>query len=97
MEPQQEYVLRTVEERGVRLIRLSTVQLPALPASQLSTPSGVLVRLAIRPGELNFRAKTYGERYCSDYWNWSYLWSSPIPINVRGRTTQSYLPLLSAE
>ncbi|MBP6786073.1 MAG: hypothetical protein KA170_00690 [Candidatus Promineofilum sp.] len=48
---------------------------------------------ATQLGTATFDARTYGERYCNDYWNWHYLYGQSESIHVDEAAV--WLPLIS--
>jgi hypothetical protein len=52
---------------------------------------------AVRPGEIVFRAQTYGERNCGDFWNWHYLDAFSDPVLVQDGRYNGWLPFISAQ
>lgn len=58
----------------------------------ISLPSQWTFR-ATQPGMATFDARTYGERYCNDFWNWHYVYGQSEPIRVG--PAPMWLPLVS--
>jgi hypothetical protein len=47
---------------------------------------------AVSTGTVTFDALLYGERYCGDFWQWTYLSGESIPVAVALEKHQVYLP-----
>ena len=58
----------------------------------ISLPSTWTFR-ATQTGLATFKAQTFGERYCNDFWNWHYLYDQSEPIFVYQAAL--WLPLVS--
>jgi hypothetical protein len=50
---------------------------------------------ATAPGVATFDARTFGERYCGDYWNWHYLNGQSGPVVVGEMLYEYWLPSVS--
>ena len=50
---------------------------------------------AVSPGTVRFHGRTFGERYCNDFWNWYYVHGDSEFIRVGDWPSQSYLPMMS--
>lgn len=49
---------------------------------------------ATGPGLAVLQARTFGERYCGDFWNWHYLYASSEPVFVGITPNRVLLPML---
>jgi hypothetical protein len=49
---------------------------------------------AVSTGTVTFGAVAYGERYCGDYWQWTYLRGESEPVTVWLEKYQIYLPMI---
>jgi hypothetical protein len=49
---------------------------------------------AVSTGTVTFDALLYGERYCGDFWVWTYLGGESRPVTVALEKHSIYLPLL---
>jgi hypothetical protein len=47
---------------------------------------------AVSPGTVTFEALAYGERYCGDYWNWTYVGGASMPVTIWQHIHRVYLP-----
>lgn len=63
-----------------------------LLTAPITLPSAWTFR-ATHPGTATFDARSYGERYCNDFWNWHYLSGQSEPIRVD--PAAAWLPLVS--
>jgi len=52
---------------------------------------------ATAPGVATFNARTFGERYCGDYWNWHYLYGESGAVVVGEALYESWLPVISGQ
>jgi hypothetical protein len=57
----------------------------------IQLPSAWTFRAA-QPGTATFDARTFGERYCGDYWNFTYLFGSSEPIVVELGPFNTWIP-----
>jgi len=58
------------------------------PTAQVGPPVGnpfTYTLTAVDTGTIHFGALAFGERYCGDYWNWTYLGGMSGPITVSPR------------
>lgn len=58
----------------------------------IQLPSAWTFRAA-RAGTTTFRAQTFGERYCNDFWNWHYEYAESIPITVLEGEQRQFIPI----
>ena len=49
---------------------------------------------AVSTDTVSFSALAYGERYCGDYWQWTYLRGESEPVTVWLEKYQFYLPMI---
>jgi len=49
---------------------------------------------AISTGTVVFYGRAFGERYCGDYWNWTYVSGRSRPVRVGPWPYQAYLPIV---
>lgn len=48
--------------------------------------------LATQPGTATFSARSFGERYCGDFWNFQYLYGKSEAVTVNPTTFEVWLP-----
>ena len=53
--------------------------------------------IAARPGEITFDGRAFGERYCNDFWNWTYVSGSSESVRVEGEGIGALLPVIVAQ
>jgi hypothetical protein len=49
------------------------------------------------PGSMVLHGRAYGERYCGDFWNWTYVEGVSDPITITARQQQIFMPLVERE
>ena len=70
-----------------------------LPITHTVGPAGVsnpftYTLQAVRLGAIRFKGLAYGERYCGDYWNWTYVTGVSDVVTIVDYNRQMYLPLI---
>lgn len=85
----------TLDQRPVPLLRYID------PPTATVGPPGALGYLlsAEQTGTVTFAATLYGERYCSDFWAWTYVRgkSAAMTVTVEPQLGRTYLPLLRGD
>ncbi|MBE2197778.1 MAG: hypothetical protein IAE79_04145 [Anaerolinea sp.] len=52
---------------------------------------------AVNTGTVSFNGQAYGERYCGDYWNWTYVNGVSAIIYIGMEPYLVYLPMIGGE
>lgn len=82
----------TVKQAESEVPILEHVEPPAdIITGPIQIPSTWTFR-ATQPGTATFDTRTYGERYCNDYWNFTYLFGSSEPIVVELGPYSQWIP-----